>query len=237
MAVLLVLAALVAVVRIGQVEGGEALAAPVGEATLEPAPPDPTATTAIGPVGVGEEPTVPPVPDVALAKTPAPPPGTQPAPPPRDERAPSPLVKVGEIRIPKLGLVHPIYEGVTLTVVDHGPGHWPGSAMPGQLGNSVFAGHRVTNSHPFRNIDRLVPGDEIVFVTSSGTSTYRMTKQEIVRPTDTWIVTPTPTATLTLFACHPPGSAAQRIVVRADLASAAPAGGSAAPASEVHPAS
>jgi sortase A len=45
-----------------------------------------------------------------------------------------------------------------------------------------------------------------------------MTKQQIVKPTDTWIVNPTPTATLTLFACHPPGSAAKRIVIRAEFA-------------------
>jgi sortase A len=216
----MLVALVAAAVRIGQVDGGEALAAPVGAAAVEPVPPDATATTATGRGGPGEQPATPPVSDVAPAPAPAPasPPLTQPTPPPPDERAASPLVKVGEIRIPKLGLVHPIYEGVTLTVVDHGPGHWPGSAMPGQVGNAVFAGHRVTHSHPFRNLDRLVPGDEIVFVTATGTSTYRMTKQEIVRPTDTWIVTPTPTPTLTLFACHPPGSAAQRIVVRADLA-------------------
>lgn len=147
----------------------------------------------------------------------APPPRTRPSAPPADERAKVPIVKIGEIRIPKIGLVHPVYEGVTLTVVDRGPGHWPGSAVPGQLGNAVFAGHRVTHSHPFRNVDKLVPGDEIIFVMPNGTFTYVMTKQEIVKPTDTWIVNPTQTATLTLFACHPPGSAAKRIVIRGDF--------------------
>jgi sortase A len=145
-------------------------------------------------------------------------PRTKPVAPPANERAKSPIVKIGEIRIPKIGLVHPVYEGVTLTVIDHGPGHWPGSAVPGQIGNAVFAGHRVTHSHPFRNVDKLVAGDQIIFVMNDGgTYTYKMTKQEIVKPADTWIVNPTPTATLTLFACHPPGSAAKRIVIRADF--------------------
>jgi len=147
----------------------------------------------------------------------APAPRTKPVPPPVNERAKSPIVKIGEIRIPKIGLVHPVYEGVTLTVIDKGPGHWPGSAVPGQLGNAVFAGHRVTHSHPFRNVDKLVAGDEIIFVMPDGTYTYKMTKQEIVKPVDVWIVNPTPTATLTLFACHPPGSAAKRIVIRGDF--------------------
>jgi sortase A len=147
----------------------------------------------------------------------APAPRTKPVAPPVNERAKAPIVKIGEIRIPKIGLVHPVFEGVTLTVIDHGPGHWPGSAVPGQMGNAVFAGHRVTHSHPFRNVDKMAPGDEIIFVMPDGTYTYKMTKQEIVKPTDTWIVTPTPTATLTLFACHPPGSAAKRIVIRANF--------------------
>ena len=136
--------------------------------------------------------------------------------PPSDPYADVPVRQIGTITIPKIGLVHPIFQGIWLTVIDHGPGHWPGSAVPGQLGNAVFAGHRVTHTHPFRNIDQLVPGDEIQFVMPDGTYTYRMTQQQIVTPADTWIVNPTPTATLTLFACHPPGSATHRIVVRAD---------------------
>ena len=150
-------------------------------------------------------------------------PRTVPEPPPADPRAPTKIVQVGEIRIPKIGLVHPVYEGVTLTVIDKGPGHWPGSAMPGQLGNAVFAGHRTTKTKPFRNVDQLVAGDEIIFTTAAGTFTYRMTRQEIVSPKDVWIVNPTPDATITLFACHPPGSARQRIVIRGSLAASAPA--------------
>jgi sortase A len=164
---------------------------------------------------------LPPTTTTTLAAAPAP--QTRPAAAPVNERAKVPIVKIGEVRIPKIGLVHPIFEGVTLTVVDHGPGHWPGSAVPGQLGNAVFAGHRVTHSHPFRNVDKLVAGDEIIFVMPNGTFTYKMTKQEIVKPTDTWIVNPTPTATLTLFACHPPGSAAKRIVIRGEYVGFTPA--------------
>jgi sortase A len=142
--------------------------------------------------------------------------------PPVNPRAAEPIVKIGEINIPKIGLVHPIFEGVTLTVIDHGPGHWPGSAVPGQLGNAVFAGHRVTHSHPFRRINELVPGDEIIFKMQNGTFTYKMTAFQIVTPKDVHIVDPTRDATLTLFACHPPGSARQRYVVKGAFVSATP---------------
>jgi sortase A len=147
----------------------------------------------------------------------------KPEPPPADVRAATPIVQIGEIRIPKIGLVHAVYEGVTLTVIDRGPGHWPGSAMPGRIGNSVFAGHRVTHSHPMRNIDQLVEGDEVIFRTNGGVFTYRVTGHEIVTPKDVHIVNPTADATMTIFGCHPPGSAKQRYVVRGALVSSTPA--------------
>jgi sortase A len=150
-------------------------------------------------------------------------PRTTPIAPPTNANAPSRIVQVGEIRIPKIGLVHPIFEGVTLTVIDHGPGHWPGSAMPGQLGNAVFAGHRVTHTHPMRNIDQLVEGDDIIFATNDGVFTYKVTGHEIVTPKDVRIVTPTPNATVTIFGCHPPGFATHRYVVHGVLASSTPA--------------
>jgi hypothetical protein len=91
-----------------------------------------------------------------------------PAKAPANERAPGPVVMIGRIRIPSIGLVHPVYEGVTLTVVDHGPGHWPGSAMPGDRGNSVFAGHRVTNSRPFYDLDLVEVGDKVILEVGGG---------------------------------------------------------------------
>jgi sortase A len=147
---------------------------------------------------------------------------TLPIEPPANPRAAEPIVKIGEIHIPKIGLVHPVYEGVTLTVIDHGPGHWPGSANPGQLGNAVFAGHRVTHSKPFRRIHELVPGDEIIFKMQGGIYTYTMARSQIVTPKDVHIVNPTKDATVTLFACHPPGSARQRYVVNGVFVSSAP---------------
>jgi sortase A len=142
--------------------------------------------------------------------------------PPADPYADVPVVQVGTISIPKIGLEHPVYEGVTLTVIDNGPGHWPGSAMPGARGNSVFPGHRVTHSHPFRDLDQLVPGDEVTFHTAAGTFTYAVTGTQIVVPTDMWVIDQTPEKTMTLIACHPKHSARQRIVVKGNLVRSQP---------------
>ena len=133
-----------------------------------------------------------------------------------------PATQIGSIVIPKINLDHPIFEGVDETVIHWGPGHWPGSAMPGQVGNTVFAGHRVTHTRPFYDIDLLVPGDDIILHTKDGTFTYQVTGHQIVTPKDTWIANPTPTATITIFACHPKHSAAQRYVVRGNLVASAP---------------
>ena len=172
-----------------------------------------------------------------LATTTAPPasvvesaaPANLPAPvaPPRNEYAPEPVLEIGRIEIPKIGLDHKTFHGITMRNIDKGPSHWPGTALPGEVGNSVFAGHRVTKTRPFRNIDQLVPGDEVFFTVApaafGGTGEpvrvrYRVTGHEVVPPTALRIVDPTPTPTATLFACHPPGSARYRYVVRLALA-------------------
>ncbi len=140
-----------------------------------------------------------------------------PLPPPADPYAAGPVTQIGAIQIPKIGLLHQVFEGITLTVIDHGPGHWPGSAMPCRRGNSVFPGHRVTHTHPFLDIDRLAPGDQIVFHMPGRDCVYKVTGTKIVLPSALYVTDPTPTPTVTLIACNPKHSAAQRIVVTGKL--------------------
>jgi sortase A len=110
------------------------------------------------------------------------------------------------IEIPKIGLTQPILEGIELSVLDNGIGHWPGTAMPGQKGNVVLAGHRVSHTRPFRNIDQLGDGDEVFMTINGAKFRYVVSGHEIVTPDQVRIVDQTPDATATLFACHPPGS-------------------------------
>lgn len=149
--------------------------------------------------------------------TPAPAPLGTPVQPPADEYAAEPHVVIGSIEIPRLGLAVPLNQGISLTSIDRGPSHWPGTALPGDNGNVVVAGHRVTHTAPFRHIDRLEAGDEVIFTTEGRRSTYRVTGNEVVTPDAMRIVDQTPDATGTLFACHPPGSARYRYVVKLAL--------------------
>jgi len=104
-----------------------------------------------------------------------------------------------------------------MSTLDRGPGHWPGTAMPGEVGNVVVAGHRTSHHAEFRHLDDLVQGDEVIMHTFAGRFVYRVASTEIVGPEALWIVDQTAAPTATLFACHPPGSVRERIVVHLDL--------------------
>ncbi len=132
---------------------------------------------------------------------------------PADPRADEPLVELGTIEIPKIGVDKQMFEGITLTTLDHGPGHWPGTAMPGHVGNVVIAGHRVSHDKPFRHLEQLEVGDDVILTTPEGRFVYKVTGTEVVYPDALWIADQTADYTATLFACHPAGSTRQRIVV------------------------
>jgi sortase A len=141
---------------------------------------------------------------------------SEPVPVPQQAPSPhayEPRVVLGSIEIPKLGVKKDLLEGVALTVLDQAPGHWPGTAMPGHVGNVVVAGHRTSHDRPFRHIDELAAGDEVVFTTKDGRFVYKVTSSEVVFPDAMRIIDQTSTHTATLFACTPPGSTRQRLVI------------------------
>lgn len=140
-----------------------------------------------------------------------------PEPPPAEDGTTEPRVQVGSIEIPKIGLTADMWEGIRLSTLNNGPGHWPGTAMPGEVGNAVIAGHRVSHHADFRHLDDLVAGDDVIMTTPSGRFVYKVLSSEIVKPDALWVVDQTPEATATLFACHPPGSVRERIVVHLAL--------------------
>jgi sortase A len=189
------------------------IAAPTGTASAATSA-APTTTVAVT-LPVTDAPTTTAVP-VTIATTTTAATLPQPAPPP-DPNGPDPSMELGSIQIPKIGVDRALWEGVTLNTLNRGPGHWPGTAMPGQAGNVVIGGHRVSHDKPFRNIDQLVPGDQIVMTFNGLPNTYIVTGAQVVTPNDTWVINQTPEHTATLFACHPPGSTKFRYVVFAKL--------------------
>jgi LPXTG-site transpeptidase (sortase) family protein len=133
--------------------------------------------------------------------------------PPSNPYAARQPTQLGRMVIPAIALDQPIFEGVDQAAFAHGVGHWPGTAGPGGWGNAVFGGHRVTQTHPFLNTDTLRAGDEIDLVMRDGwTYVYRVTGVFVVPQTAMWIADQKAGRTITLFTCHPKGSAAERLV-------------------------
>ena len=160
-------------------------------------------------------------PTATIAADTAPPQANAPSlPVPQTPPAPDaiePVVALGTIEIPRIGLNTSLFEGITLTTFDRGPGHWPGSALPGAMGNVVVGGHRTSKSRPFRHLEQLAPGDEVIFTTDAGRYVYHVMRTEIVTPDAMWIIDQTEAYTATLFSCNPVGSTKERIVVFLEL--------------------
>jgi sortase A len=147
---------------------------------------------------------------------------------PEDLLRPIPLGSgVAIIRIPRFGRgwAKVVVEGVTVSDLKKGPGHYPGTQLPGQVGNFVVSGHRTTHGAPFNRVDELKTGDAIVIETKDTWYTYRVRKTEIVSPTAIEVTYPVPhdrgakpkVATITLTSCNPKYSARQRIIVFGEL--------------------
>jgi sortase A len=125
---------------------------------------------------------------------------------------------LGRIAVPRIGASFLVVQGTDAGSLEKGPGHYPSTALPG-LGQTVaIAGHRTTYLAPFRHIDALRRGDQIVLSMPYGRFVYSVQYHRLVTPTAWWITRNVGYERLVLSACNPLYSAAQRIVVFAKLA-------------------
>ncbi len=107
---------------------------------------------------------------------------------------------------------------MTIPLLRNGAGHMPTTPLPGQPGNSVISGHRTTYGAPFHNLDVLEVGDRIEVETALGVHVYEVRVEPfIVKPTELWVAGPRAGAWLTLTTCHPKFSAAERLIIQAEL--------------------
>jgi len=126
------------------------------------------------------------------------------------------------LSIPKLDLEAPVYDGTDDLTLNRGVGRIIGTTRLGSTGNTGIAGHR---DGFFRGLKDIAPGDKIDLVLPSQTSHYVVENIQITNPDDVSVLRPTPKASLTLVTCYPfyfVGSAPQRYIVSASLASSDP---------------
>jgi sortase A len=122
------------------------------------------------------------------------------------------------IVIPRLGVDTIVVEGTTLSALRAGAGHYQQSSLPCDNGNAAIAGHRTTYGKPFANVDQLSSGDRIMLITPIGRCTYQVVRAPwITHPADFSVISQRKGSLLTLTTCHPPGTADERLIVRARL--------------------
>jgi LPXTG-site transpeptidase (sortase) family protein len=137
--------------------------------------------------------------------------------------------KIATLRIPRLGSnwQQTVLDGIDQTFLAKGVGYYPGTALPGAVGNFVVAGHRMTQKQQFRDLDQLIVGDPIAVQVGNKIYLYKVVASKIVKPSDVSQLYPVPgkpgsiatKAILTLTTCNPKNSAKERLVVNAVLSS------------------
>ena len=135
--------------------------------------------------------------------------------------APAP-VDSGTGRIIRIGIAAinvdaPVVQGDDWEALKTGVGLNNTSGIPGKSGNVILSGHNDIFGQVFRDLDRLVPGDEIVLLTEMNAYTYIVTGTQIVQPSQVEVMRQTEESTLTLISCYPYLVDNQRIVVSARL--------------------
>ena len=119
------------------------------------------------------------------------------------------------LRIPRIKLEVPVYDGTTDAVLDMAAGRIEYTALPGTVGNVGIAAHR---DGFFRVLKDIKEGDVLVLDTPVALEEYRVEWIKITTPDDVSVIDPTPDRAVTLVGCYPfyhRGAAPKRFIVRA----------------------
>ncbi|SCG49294.1 class E sortase [Micromonospora inositola] len=130
---------------------------------------------------------------------------------------------VAGLYIPKLDKHWVVVEGVSPDDIRYAPGHYPKSALPGEVGNFAVAGHRIRAT--FWRLDELDTGDNIVVEGKNEWFIYKVYRSHIVKPNQVEVVAPVPgkpgakpnEKLLTLTTCNPKFDNYQRLIIHARL--------------------
>jgi LPXTG-site transpeptidase (sortase) family protein len=142
---------------------------------------------------------------------------------PAQPLGPPPGDAIARLYLPTLGKFWAVVEGIELDDIRYAPGHFPDTAMPGQIGNFSVAGHR--NPATFWDLDKVDTGEPVVVETRDTWYIYTVTRNHIVEPAAVEVVAPVPgdpqatasRAMLTLVTCNPKWDNTHRLIVHAEL--------------------
>jgi sortase A len=131
--------------------------------------------------------------------------------------------------IPSIALDAPVAE-VGLTIDNGKPawetaafavGYYRGTALPGDHGNTVMAGHISSpvskKGDIFRHLPDVRVGDRIQVFVGDRAVTYEVAEVKVVPPTAVQVMAPSADPILTLITCYPDGVYSSRLVVVSKL--------------------
>jgi sortase A len=152
---------------------------------------------------------------------------------PPEHFSPAPGDPVFRLEIPALDVNRIVVQGVGVEELKVGPGHYPScrggfsppfcteldEVWPGERGRVIVSGHRTTYDAPFWALNELREGDEIRTKTRWGDFSYVVSGTEIVSPNSRDIANPAASngREIVLTTCNPRFSAAERLIVFAEL--------------------
>jgi sortase A len=156
---------------------------------------------------------------------------------PPEDFEPDPGDPVFRLSMPSIDTRHMVVEGVDTERLRLGPGHYPScrpgferplctefeEVWPGEKGRVVVSGHRTTYGAPFWALDKLENGDELRIEAKWGNFVYEVTDMKIVQPDSLAIAVQSNKAEIVLTTCNPKFSAAERLIIFAELVESTPA--------------
>ncbi len=122
------------------------------------------------------------------------------------------------LSIPKLDLIVAVQEGVDQHILNYALGHFPQTALPGEVGNFAVIGHRnYARGQFFNRLGEIDVGDEVIVKRASQEYVYQVTQTFIVTPDETSVLDATSGAEITLVTCAPPRRSTHRLIVKGVL--------------------
>jgi sortase A len=121
------------------------------------------------------------------------------------------------IVIPAIAVDWPVVEGDSWEELKQGIGHRVGSANPGERGNLILSGHDDVYGEPFRDLEKLEIGKDVLVYASGTSFRYVIKAKRVVAPNDLSVLVPSKNPIVTLITCTPYRVDTHRLILIGDL--------------------
>lgn len=122
-----------------------------------------------------------------------------------------------KIIIPKIGVEQVVLEGIAVWILREGPGHYPKTANPGEVGWCAIGGHSITFSSPFDRLEELEAGDLIILETYEARFVYSVESKEVQPARAEFPMPRVNKPKIALTTCTPKITSTHRLIVRGAL--------------------